>query len=153
MFNLSINDLFFFIEIASEHNVADDNTLSAWEETVSKLIDKLEWESNIAIDWFTKNEMIINPDKFQAIIVDRKKSSLTNIPLTIDNQTIKSVPSVEFLGIHLDGKLKFNLHISIICRSAVNQLNAIIRLKRCVSFNAKRVLINSYIISNYCPLV
>ena len=99
--------------------------------------------------------MIINPDKFQAIILDKKKSNLTNIPLTIDNQTIKSVPSVELLGIHLDDKLNFNLHISNICRSAANQLNALIRLKSYLNFNAKRVLISSYIIPNfnYCPLV
>ena len=99
--------------------------------------------------------MIINSDKFQAIILDKNKSNLTNIPLTIDNQTIKSVPSVELLGIHLDDKLNFNLHISNICRSAANQLNALIRLKSYLNFNAKRVLINSYIISNfnYCPLV
>ena len=50
LFNLSINDLFFFIEIASMHNFADDNTLSAWGETLFKLIDALESESNIAID-------------------------------------------------------------------------------------------------------
>ena len=150
LFNLSINDLFFFIEIVSMHNLADDKTLFAWGETVSKLIDTLESGSNIAIDWFTKNEMIINPDKFQAIILDKKKSNLTNIPLTIDNQTIKSVPSVELLGIHLDDKLNFNLHVSSICRSAV-----LIRLKSYLSFNAKKDLINSYIISNfsYCPLV
>ena len=30
LFNLSINDLFFFIEMASMHNFADDNTLSTW---------------------------------------------------------------------------------------------------------------------------
>ena len=41
--------------------------------------------------------MIINSDKFQAIILDRRKSSLKNIPLNIDNQTIKSVPSLELL--------------------------------------------------------
>ena len=154
-FNLSINDLFFFIEKASMYNFADDNTLSAWGETISKLIDTLESESNIVINWFTKNETIINPDKFQAIILDKKKSNLTNIPLTVDNQTIQSVPSVKLLGIHLDDKLNFNLHISNICRSAANQLNALIRLKNYLSFNAKRVLINSHIISNfnYCPLV
>ena len=54
-FNLSINDLFFFIEVASMHNFTDDNTLSAWGETVSKLTDTLESKSNIAIDWFIKN--------------------------------------------------------------------------------------------------
>ena len=129
MFNLSINDLFFFIETASTHNFADDDTLSAWGETLSKLIGTLESESEIAIDWFTKNEMIINPDKFQAVILDKEKSNLTNVPLTIDNQTIKRVPSVELLGIHLDDKLNFNLHISNICRSAAKQLNALIRLK------------------------
>ena len=128
------------------HNFADDNTLFSWGETLSKLIGTLESESNIAIDWFTKNEMIINPDKFQAIILDKKKSNLTNIPMTIDNQTIKSVPSVELLGIHLDDKLNFNLHISNIYRSAVNQLNALIRLKSYLNFNARRLLINSYII-------
>ena len=83
-FNLSINDLFFFIEKASMHNLGDDNTLFA------KLIDTLESVSNIAIDWFTKNEMIINLDKFQAIILDKEKSNLTNIPLTIDNQKLSN---------------------------------------------------------------
>ena len=99
--------------------------------------------------------MIINPDKFQAIILDKKKSNLTNLPLTINNQIIKSVPSVELLAIHLDDNLNFNLHISNICRSAANQLNALIRLKSYLNFNAKIVLINSYIISNfnYCHLV
>ena len=84
--------------------------------------------------------MIINPDKFQTIILDKKKSNLKNIPLTIDNQTIKSVPSVELLGIHLDDKLNFNLHISNICRSAANQLNALIRLKSYLNFNAQKSL-------------
>ena len=36
------------------HNFADDNILSALGETVSKTIDTLKLESNIAIDWFTK---------------------------------------------------------------------------------------------------
>ena len=107
LFNLSINNLFFFIERASFHNFADDNTLLPG---ISK--------SKIAIDWFTKNEMIINPGKFQAIIFDKEKSSLTNIPLNIDNQSIKSVPSVELLGIHLGDNSNFNMRISSICRSA-----------------------------------
>ena len=36
------------------HNFADGNSLSAWGETLSKLINTLQSESNIAIDWFTK---------------------------------------------------------------------------------------------------
>ena len=62
--------------MASMHNSADDNTLFAWGETVSKLIVTLESERNIGIDWFTKNEMIISPDKFQAIALDKKNPIL-----------------------------------------------------------------------------
>ena len=41
LFNLSINDLLFFILIASIYNFADDSTLSAFAENVSKLINIL----------------------------------------------------------------------------------------------------------------
>ena len=101
------------------------------------------------------NKMIVNPEKFQAIVFNKKRSDLTNTNFQVDNQVIKSVSSVELLGIQIDDKLNFNLHISKICKSAANQLNALIRLKQFLSFHAKEVLINSYIISNfnYCPLV
>ena len=42
LFNLSINDLFFFVVLASLYNFGDDNTLSAFATTVSELIKILE---------------------------------------------------------------------------------------------------------------
>ena len=146
LFDFSINDLFFFAEFSSIHNFADDNTLSVWANTISGLTNKLESDSNIAIEWFKINKMIGNPDKFQAIVLNKKHSDLTNTNFQVDNQVIKSVSSVELLGIQIDDKLNFNLHISKICKSAANQLNALIRLKQFLSFHAKEALINSYII-------
>ena len=35
-----------------------------------------------------------------------------NIPMTTDNQAIKSIPLEELLGIHLDDKLKLNLNMN-----------------------------------------
>ena len=71
----------------------------------------------------------------------------------MDNQNIKVVSSIELLGIRIDDKLNFNFHLSNIWRSATNQLNVLIRLKQFLSFKGKRILINSYFISNfnYCP--
>ena len=107
-FNLSINDLFFFILIASVHNFADDNRLSAFAENVSKLINILQSESELITDWFKKNQMMVNPDKFQVIIIDKKKGDHTNENEIIDNKQIKTVTSVELLGIQLDDKLNFS---------------------------------------------
>ena len=73
LFNLSINDLFFLVALASLYNFADDNTLSAFATTFSRLIKILESESKVVIDWFKKNEMVVNPDKFQAIISKKNR--------------------------------------------------------------------------------
>ena len=51
-------------------NLSDDNALSAFATTVSRLIKTLGFESDVVIDWFKKNKMLVNPDKFQAIISD-----------------------------------------------------------------------------------
>ena len=98
LFKFSNSFLFFFIEIASMYNFADNNTLSAWGERVNGLSAIGNY---ITIYWFTKIEMVIYPEKLRAIILDRKKSNLTNIPLDIYNQKIMSVTSVELLGINL----------------------------------------------------
>ena len=106
-------------------------------------------------DWFKKNQIKVNPGKFQAIIIDKKKGGHTNENVVIDNRQTKTLPLVELFGVQLDGKLNFRPHISNICTSAVNQLNALIRLQRFVSFEEKKILINSYSTANfnYCPLV
>ena len=78
LFNLSIKDLFFFILIASVHNFTDDNTLSAFAQNVSKLINILQSESEVISDWFKKKQMTVNPYRFQVIIINKKKGDHTN---------------------------------------------------------------------------
>ena len=75
-------------------------------------MNKSESDSNIPIEWFKKNKMIVNPDKFQAIVLNKKSSDLTNIKFQVDSQVIKSLSSVELLGIQIEDKLDFNLQIS-----------------------------------------
>ena len=115
----------------------------------------LENENNTAIKWFQNNKMIVNPGKFQAIIIDKKKKCHTNETLKIGDKIIKASFSVKLLGVPIGNQLNFNLHISNICRFAANQLNTLIRLKRFLDLEEKRTLINSYFYSNfnYCHLV
>ena len=84
------------------------------------------------------NKMIVNPDKFQAIVLNKKRPDLRNTNTQVHNQVIKLVSSVERLGIQKDEKLNFNPHISKICKSAANQLNTLIRLKQFLSFHATK---------------
>ena len=87
--------------------------------------------------------------------MNKRKSNLTNLQLNIDDKAIKLVSPVELLGIIMDDKLNFNLNIGNICRSVVNQLNPLMRLKLFLKHKLKEFLINSYILLHFksCPLV
>lgn len=99
--------------------------------------------------------MIVNPEKFQAIVVKKNAKMKDSYPLFINDQTINSENSVKLLGIEIDNKLSFEKHISNLCKKASNQLNAIGRIQKYMGFKEKEVLLNSFVYSNfnYCPLV
>ena len=71
LFNIFINDLLLWTENAELHKFADDNTISFTKKSLEELIKILTSEFEKAVPWFKEN-MILNPDKFQAIIIDRK---------------------------------------------------------------------------------
>ena len=70
LFNIFINDLFLFINEVKLTNFADDNTIYTSKKDVKEVLKVLEKESKSAIDWLKMNDMIVNPDKFQAMIFE-----------------------------------------------------------------------------------
>ena len=155
LFNIFINDLLFFLNKAKLANFHDDNTIYAAKRDLNELLRLLEKESEVAIKWFSHNNMIVNPKTFQAIIISRQNRSNHNCCLTINNVEIKSKESVILLGIEIDNKLNFEKHVSTICEKANNPPNAIGRIGAVLGEKEKEILINSFVYSNfsYGPLI
>ena len=59
--------------------------------------------------------MMVNPDKFKTIVLDKRRSNNTEVKFMIDSGQNQAVPSVDILDITIDDKLNFNLHIDKIC--------------------------------------
>ena len=91
-------------------NFADDNTISAAEKTIENLILTLKTESQAAIEWFKLNKMIVDPEKFQAIVVKKNAKIKDSYPLNINDLTINSENSVKLLGIEIANKLSLATH-------------------------------------------
>ena len=139
----------------SVHNFADDNTHCSFAKTLKELVTILPPECGIAINWLYNNKMVVNPDKFQVVLLDKGRSDNANIQVEIGNEKIRSTLSVKLLGVHVNDKLNIHEHINKIFKSAGNQLNALIRLKSFLGLKEEEVLVNSFIYSNfnYCLLV
>ena len=155
IFNIFLNDMSNIFEKCNLNNFADDNTLDDHASNVPDLVNSLENDSQRAIDWFKMNHMIANPDKFKAIIIEKSGRDTSGIELNINNEIIRTLKEVTLLGIIIDNKLSFSIHISKICKMAANQLNSIKRLKRHFDTETKKHLVIIFVLSqfNYCPLV
>ena len=97
--------------------------------------------------------MIVNFDKFQAIALDKRKLSNTEVKFIIGSEQIQAIPSVDILGIKIDDKLNFNLHIDRICLESANQLKALARLNVFLGNEERKVFINSFALSNFNYIV
>ena len=149
LFNIFLNDIFLFIENANITNYADDNTPYAIEASIEKLVETLEHDTNILLNWFQMNEMKSNKDKCHLLIVN----SLGNT-IKLGNEEITGSKSVKLLGITIDNKLNFNEHVTNICKKANQKLHALARIARYLDPHKLRVIMKTFIDSqfNYCPL-
>ena len=153
LFNVFINDIFLFVDKCTLYNYADDNTLSYIHHDFDTLVNVLERESGLLIDWFKVNRMQANPEKFQALAVGKRTFSKTPV-FTIDSVLVPCEESVKLLGIEIDYQLNFDAHIKSICRKASQQLNVLKRIGRYLSKLNKLTIFHSFILSNFnfCPL-
>ena len=143
LFNVFINDIFYFVKKDTLYNYADDNTLSYGHPDFTVLTSVLESESNVFINWFKVNKMQANPDRFQ---VHENLYPQFYTFMWRDNKT--------FRNWNIDYQLNFDIHISSICRKASQQLNILRRLGPYLDRLSKLTIFHSFILSNFnfCPL-
>ena len=157
MFNIFLNDLLPTLKLSDLFNFADDNTISTTADNIDHLLLTLKHESKLEVKWFTENQIIVNPDKFQAMILQNSRNlkNYEAVKLEIGSAKIETKNTIKLLGITIDNKLNFEEPISELCKKASMQLNAINRLQRFVGKEQKEALVNSFIFSNfnYCSLI
>ena len=114
------------------------------------MIEVLEEEGGVALTWRKQNQMIANPEKFHALLIRKDQTNTSGENCNIQGKMIKSEETVKLLSIQLDYK-----HISELCRKAASQLNVLKRLKQFIGFDERKILVQSFVFSNfyYCPLV
>ena len=156
LFNLFINDLFYFVQESKVCNYADDNTLSVAGIDIDQIINSLESDINILHTWFMDNGMALNDDKCQFIVIESSRN-LRNVTAKIktESKTIEEAKKGKILGITLDKNINMGEHIKNICKQASNKLYALARISHFLNEQKRKILMKSFVISqfNYCPII
>ena len=151
LFNIYINDIFYFVREDRITNYADDTTPYTIKKNYSELVDALHLDSHTLLDWFSINYFKLNPDKCK-LLISCKQDDLS---IDIEGKSIICEKTVKLLGIKIDNKLTFNEHISSIFKRASLKLHALARISLFMDKQKLRILLKAFIESqfSYCPLI
>ncbi|CAF4930014.1 unnamed protein product [Pieris macdunnoughi] len=124
-FNIFINDIGSCVQGSKFLMFADDlklyRTVNSPEEAMS-----LQNDLDNLIMWCSLNGMNLNPEKCHVVRFSRKKRSPTRV-YHINQAFLKDVSHTRDLGVILDGKLRFNLHVDDITNRAFRMLGFVLR--------------------------
>ena len=150
LFNIFLADLFLFIPNIDIANYADDNTPYATGMDANRVLEELRNTSDILLNWFNINLMKANPDKSHLINSNDKE-----IKMKVGDTYVTNSKCEKLLGIKIDNKLSFEPHVDSLCRKASQKLNALSRIVSSITFEQRKIILNSFIISqfSYCPLI
>lgn len=153
LFNFFINDLLLFIEKAEICNFADDNTLYCCSNSLDKVINSLEAAVLNCLSWFRSNRLVANPSKFQCMFLG--VDNIDGLSLSVGELTVFATNCVRLLGIDIDNRLKFDLHIQSLCKQANQKVRSLYRIRKYLSLNQTETLCNAYVLSyfKYCPII
>ena len=139
LFNIFLCDLFLFLYDIPVANYADDNTPYCTGLKIPDALIKLENAVETLLQWFEDNRMKANPDKHYLLINNTKE----NFQIKIGNETVSNSKYEKLLGVKIDHELNFNEHVSSLCKKACQRLNAVSRRASCMTFNQRRLILNS----------
>ena len=104
--------------------------------------------------WMRANRLKMNTDKTQLIWIGTRqqlsKVDINEIELQLD--TVSFSTSVSDLGVILDNQHKMTDHVAALCRSCFFQLRQIRSIRRLLTSDARKTLVNAFVMSrlDYC---
>ena len=124
----------------------------ACEKDLNFLINRLEHDSLLAIEWFENNYMKLNQEKCNLVVSENK---FENIWADIGHAKIWESPKQKLLVVVIDRDLSFDGYVSSLRRKAGKKLSALARLSHYMSLKQRRVLMKSFIEAqfDYCQLI
>ena len=153
LFNILINDMFYLDLEFEICNFVDDTTIYACSKSINTVILKLEYDLQKILDWLKENGMCTNPAKCQMIFLGFTSNSF--LCLNIDGQKIKQSEHAKLLGVQIDNKLNFDMHLKEFCQKMNKKLCAFSRIRPFLNREKAKMLLTSFFMPNplYCPLI
>ena len=115
-FNIFINDSSSQNPTFVDKTKSIDKKRSSYGEILGQMLHNLTFDLGYILNWFRLNSLKLNPGKFQLMILATNANIKIN--LFLDGNKNEKSQEVVLLGVTIDEKLLFKMHIENISRTA-----------------------------------
>ena len=121
-------------EFPSNLNFADDTTFYVYDKDLNTLINRLEHDTALAVEWFENTFMKLNQDKYHLLVWGHKHAWDK-----ISETKIWESKKQKLLGVVIDRNLNFDEYVFELYKKAGRKLSVLARLSNYISFEKKNV--------------
>ena len=141
LFILYINDIQHCSELISIVLFADDTNILYSHTCLKKLNEIIQNEMNEITDWLNANKLSINTEKTKFILFRSKNKKVnSSINISINNNNIRQVTNITFLGIVIDQFLTWSNHLDLITKKNIKCAAIISRIRHFTNLNSLKLI-------------
>ena len=146
LFLLYINDIINVSNILIPIIFADDTNIFTTGKSINDVIEAMNEELKKVVIWLNANKLSLNVRKTHYMIFHGKNRKIeTNHSIQINSELIERVDSTKFIGVIMDTKLNWQLHIQHIRNKIAKGLGVICKARKVLNRETLIVLYNSII--------
>ena len=159
LFVLYIYDMSSCIHHSTIFQFADDTTLGIAKNNLAHIFSLLQEDIKSFEAYCQTNRLLINAEKTKAMIFlpknRRKTVDISQLSINIHGSNIGFVDKFKFLGIHLDSKLSFKLHINHVISKLTSASFILLKCRQFLPLHIRVLLFNAIGLAhiNYASVV
>ena len=124
---------------------ADDTTIYITGCNMRVIGNNMNSDLAQLADWFKANQLSVNIDKTKYMLFSRNSNTNPDLQICIDTKNLEQVNVIKFLGLYIDDKLKWDLHIQHCKKKIASGIYALNMTKRILKYDHLKSLYYSLI--------
>lgn len=140
------NDLPLVSSKLSTTLFADDTNFSISNDNYREMISVLNQELGKVYDWTISNRLTINTSKTELLIFTNLQNLHFNDEVVLNGTTLQYVDNARFLGVIVDKKMNFKLHIQTINNKISKSCGIFYKIKGNMPTSTRLMYYNSFIL-------
>ena len=147
LFIIYNNDLPMVSDKLSTTLYADDTNFSITDSDYNTMISSLNSELVKVHEWTLANRLTINTSKTEMLLFSNHRSAITcDEVITLDGDRVGWVDYARFLGVRIDNKLNFKIHINHVLGKVAKHGGILFKIKANLPINTRINYYNAFIL-------